>query len=87
MFQNLVFMNFSKRKRENQLLKEEIVAIFHEHHGRYGTIRIVKVLKERGLIVYRKCVGKLLHEMGYMRKAGHISGCNHIFTICDCKTF
>lgn len=53
----------SKRKRENQLLKEEIAAIFHEHYGRYGTIRIVKVLKERGIIVNRKRVGKLLHEM------------------------
>lgn len=58
----------SKRKRENQLLKEEIAAIFHEHHGRYGTIRIAKVLKERGIIVNRKRVGKLLHEMGLYAK-------------------
>jgi len=53
----------SKRKRDNQVLKEEIAMIFHEHHGRYGTIRITKVLKERGILVNRKHVGKLLHEL------------------------
>ncbi len=58
----------SKRKRENQLLKEEITQIFHEHHGRYGSLRITKVLKERGIPVNRKRVGKLLHEMGLYAK-------------------
>ncbi|MBP2100490.1 transposase InsO family protein [Enterococcus rivorum] len=39
-----------------------------EHHGRYGTIRITKVIKERVIIVNRKRVGKLLHEMGLYAK-------------------
>ncbi|EKZ0165420.1 transposase [Enterococcus faecalis] len=28
---------------------EEIRRIFHEHHSRYGTIRITKVLNKKGL--------------------------------------
>lgn len=54
----------SKRKKENELLKEEITTIFQEHHGRYGAIRITKVLNKKGIIVNRKCVGKLLHQLG-----------------------
>ena len=54
----------SKRKKENQLLKEEIEAIFHEHHGRYGTVMITNVLQQKGIFVNRKHVGKLLHELG-----------------------
>ncbi len=51
----------TKRKKENELLKEEITTIFQEHHRRYGAIRITKVLNEKGILVNRKRVGKLLH--------------------------
>ncbi|WP_371191124.1 IS3 family transposase [Enterococcus gilvus] len=38
-------------------------SIFHEHHGRYGSIRITKVLQKKGIQVNRKRVGRLLHEL------------------------
>ncbi|ENZ7231803.1 IS3 family transposase [Enterococcus faecium] len=52
----------SKRKKENELFKEEIATIFQEHHGRYGANRITKVLNKKGILVNRKRVGKLLHQ-------------------------
>lgn len=58
----------SKRKKENELLKEEIATIFQEHHGRYGAIRITKVLNKKGILVNRKRVGKLLHQLGLYAK-------------------
>lgn len=58
----------SKRKQENSVLMEEIRRIFHEHHSRYGTIRITKVLNKNGIHVNRKRVGKLLHQMGLYAK-------------------
>lgn len=47
---------------------EEIRRIFHEHHSRYGTIRITKVLNKKGIHVNRNRVGKLLHQMGLYAK-------------------
>lgn len=47
---------------------EEIRRIFHEHHSRYGTIRITEVLNKKGIHVNRKRVGKLIHQMGLYAK-------------------
>lgn len=58
----------SKRKKENELLKEEIATIFQEHHGRYGAIRITKLLNKKGILVNRKRVRKLLHQLGLYAK-------------------
>lgn len=50
---------------------EEIRRIFHEHHSRYGTIRITKVLNKKGIHVNRKRVGILLYQMGLYAKGSH----------------
>jgi len=58
----------SKLSIENEILSEKIREIFEEHKGRYGTIRITKVLQDQGIKVNRKRVGKLLHKMGLYAK-------------------
>ena len=69
---NAGFYEFLKgkpsKKRENELLKEEIAIIFQEHHGRYGAIRITKGLNKKGILVHRKRVGKLLNQLGLYAK-------------------
>ena len=53
----------SKREIENQVLKDEILQIFEEHKGRYGSIRIAKVLSTKGIFVNRKRVSRLMREL------------------------
>ncbi|PFE58775.1 hypothetical protein CN319_32130, partial [Bacillus cereus] len=53
----------SKRALENEVLSEEIQKIFEEHKGRYGSLRITKVLEKKGIKVNRKRVGKLMCQM------------------------
>ena len=48
---------------ENEVLSLEIRKIFEEHKGRYGSLRISKVLKENGITVNRKRVSKLMRNM------------------------
>ena len=48
---------------ENEVLSLEIRKIFEEHNGRYGSLRISKVLKENGITVNRKRVSKLMRNM------------------------
>ncbi|HDR6247699.1 TPA: IS3 family transposase [Bacillus cereus] len=45
------------------MLSEEIQTIFEEHNGRYGSLRIKKVLEKKGIQVNRKRVGKLMRQM------------------------
>lgn len=45
------------------MLSEEIQQIFKEHKGRYGLLRITKVLEEKGIKANRKRVGKLMRQM------------------------
>ncbi len=45
------------------MLSEEIQQIFEEHKGRYGSLRITKVLEKKGIKVNRKRVGKLMRQM------------------------
>ena len=66
----------SKRQLENEVLSEIIKSIFHEHKGRYGSTRIVKVLQMKNIYVNRKRVSKLLSSMklyakGTRRKYKH----------------
>ncbi|HDR7790966.1 MULTISPECIES: IS3 family transposase [Bacillus] len=44
------------------MLSEEIQQIFEEHKGRYGSLRITKVLEKKGIKVNRKRVGKLMRQ-------------------------
>lgn len=67
----------SKRQTENEVLKEKINKIFHEHHGRYGTIRITKVLNQEGIHVNRKRVGRLLREMNLYAKGSRYKYSNY----------
>lgn len=53
----------SKRDIENEVLKEEINQVFEEHKGRYGSIRISKVLSTKGIHVNRKRVARLMREL------------------------
>ncbi|MDU0401731.1 hypothetical protein KF7HA_00031 [Lactococcus lactis] len=55
---------------EREILSEKIKAVFHEHKGRYGAVRITKVLHNTGIMTNTKRVGKLMHLMGlYTREA------------------
>ncbi|WP_206869370.1 IS3 family transposase [Clostridium zeae] len=58
----------SKRDLENSALKEIIKEIFDEHKGRYGSIRIRKVLNERGIYANRKRISRLMREMNLCPK-------------------
>lgn len=44
----------SKRELENEVLKNEIKQIFEENKGRYGSIRIAKVLNNKGIYINKK---------------------------------
>ncbi|NEW04325.1 IS3 family transposase [Bacillus megaterium] len=58
----------SKRALENEVLRVEIQEIFKEHKGRYGSLRVTKVLEKKGIKVNRKRVGKLMREMNLYAK-------------------
>ena len=53
----------SQRDLENAALKEVIKEVFDEHKGRYGSIRIGKVLNQRGIHANRKRISRLMREM------------------------
>lgn len=64
---------------ENNLIRAEIKQIFDEHKGRYGSSRISKELENKGILVSRKRVAKLMRMDGlypkgtpyhYRRKSG-----------------
>ncbi len=58
----------SKQQVEREILSEKIKAVFHEHKGRYGAVRITKVLHNTGIMTNTKRVGKLMHLMGLYAK-------------------
>nr|WP_236886766.1 IS3 family transposase [Clostridium beijerinckii] len=58
----------SKRDIENKVLKEIIREIFEEHKGRYGSLRIAKVLEQREIHVNRKRISRFLREMSLVPK-------------------
>lgn len=58
----------SRRVLENDILKDEIKSIFEENKGRYGSLRIAKVLSKRGVTVNRKRIGRLMSGMNLFAK-------------------
>lgn len=50
------------------MLSQEIKTIFKEHKRRYGSLRIAKVLKNRGSKVSRKRVSRFMRPMGLCPK-------------------
>ena len=58
----------SSRDIENEVLSAEIKKIFEEHKGRYGSLRISKVLEQNGIKVNRKRVARLMRLMGLYSK-------------------
>lgn len=58
----------SKRMLDNEVLSAEIRKIFEEHKGRYGSIRISKVLAQKGITANRKRVAKLMRNMKLVPK-------------------
>ncbi|MCX7920539.1 MAG: IS3 family transposase [Clostridia bacterium] len=58
----------SKRMLENDVLSTEIRKIFEEHIGRYGSIRISKVLEQKGIKANRKRISKLMRNMKLLPK-------------------
>ncbi|QEL82870.1 hypothetical protein DN407_31135 (plasmid) [Bacillus sp. JAS24-2] len=53
----------SKRDLKNEVLSTEIQHIFEKHKGRYGYLKITKVLEKKGVKVNQKRVGKLMRQM------------------------
>lgn len=58
----------SSREIENQIFSEKIKKVFEEHKGRYGSLRISKVLESDGIIINHKRVAKLMRIMGLISK-------------------
>ncbi len=58
----------SNRDIENEVLSKEIKQIFEDNKGRYGSIRIAKVLGQKGIHVSRKRVSRLMRNMKLLPK-------------------
>lgn len=54
----------SKRALENEQLSDKIKEIFEDSRGTYGTRRIRRALKNIGLVVSRRRIGKLMKQQG-----------------------
>ena len=57
------YVKKSKKPDKYKEIKEEIVTIFHENHGRYGYRRITMELRNRGFHINHKTVQKLMKEL------------------------
>ncbi len=53
----------SKRDIENEILSKEIQQIFEENKSRYGSIRIAKVLNDKGIHISRKRVARIMRKL------------------------
>lgn len=49
---------------KHTVVKSRIIAIFHEHKGRYGYRRITTSLKMEGLVINHKRVARIMSECG-----------------------
>jgi len=58
----------SPRERQNRLLKAQIGAVFKEYKGRYGSPRLQRELRARGVRANRKRVARLMREAGLKAK-------------------
>ncbi len=71
--------NESRRSREDRCLRIEIRSIFHEHRGNYGSPRIYRELRRRGIVCGRHRVARLMREEGLRaksRRAFRITTCS-----------
>ncbi|EPC8411997.1 IS3 family transposase [Bacillus thuringiensis] len=76
------------------MLSKEIQQIFEEYKGRYGSLRITKILEKKGIRVNRKRVGKLMRQMKlyakgsrycykrYNKKSPSFQHFYHLHTVC-----
>ena len=58
----------SARELENETLKDLILEIFNEHKGRYGARRIKFCLQNKGLIISKNRITRLIRQMGLYPK-------------------
>ena len=58
------YVKKSKKTDKYAKIKEEIRAIYHENHGRYGYRRITLELKNRGYCINHKTVQRLMKSLG-----------------------
>lgn len=58
------YVKQSKRPDKYKEIKEQIIIIYHENHGRYGYRRITMELHNRGYVVNHKTVQRLMKELG-----------------------
>ena len=56
------------RERGNRVLKAQIRAVFKEFKGRYGSPRVQRELRSRGMVVNHKKVARLMREAGWKAK-------------------
>ena len=62
----------SKREQENIRITQEIVSIYHEHNGNYGSPRVCRTLHEQGDHINHKRVERIMRELGLVGKATKI---------------
>lgn len=58
------YVKKAKKTDKYAKIKEEIRAIYHENHGRYGYRRITHELKNRGYCINHKTVQRLMKSLG-----------------------
>jgi transposase InsO family protein len=67
-YHNYVRRKLSQRKLENQFLLKHIKAIYTEYRGIYGSPRIYKELRKRGIFCNRKRVVRIMRINGIRAK-------------------
>lgn len=58
------YLKKSGQPAKHSSVKAEIIAIYHQHKGRYGYRRITTTLKAKGMKINHKRVARLMHECG-----------------------
>lgn len=58
------YLKKSGQPDKHSLVKAAIIAIYHQHKGRYGYRRITTTLKGKGMRINHKRVARLMHECG-----------------------
>ncbi len=54
----------TERGKENEALIELLRVLFEKGRGTYGTHRLKNKLAEQGIIVSRRCIGRLMRMTG-----------------------
>ena len=57
------------REGQNRLLSAQIGALFREYKGRYGSPRLERELRARGIVCNRKRVARLMRALGLRAKS------------------